>query len=451
MADTTLKDRAQAISKKLRLDNHHSAERFGIMISALGVSGVLLLGATGSSAYMSEKAEIADQTVYTSTFTTSKTGLSGEIDGVYGNQAGDKVLVMMKFDERSPISHNAEDYQAFLMGAGMDMSFQELETEGLQGSFHVMGSTGYVGVLLEADEPFAQQVMNLTMRANTELTRPDTGESGAPEELSDEETALRGGDSSFDQYDQWRVFINPGAEGVEEIPSMEQAEFDPAEAYYDIVVKDQEEEIRSKLDTQLDLMRADLERVNAYSGDLATTKVDGLFLRPPSVPDYIKGDEVVGASAQESENDESSLQLRTDAVTAGGFDFDWRSGNVRDGYLKDLVPEGKSVSEYLNERNESAGQQQSSSESADGPGAVSQMTWELSDGSSLTDDYDSSARSMQPLVTAMNNLSGAYESYATDKSTYQTDLLPELLALDVDMRGVESNASVNDDEGFLTY
>ena len=315
-----IKKRAQAVSKTLRLDSHHGAERFGVMISALGVTGLLLVGASGSSAYMSNQAVLADQTVYTSTFTTSKTDLSGEVTGLYGNEAGDKVLIMMKFDEEAPISYNADDYQAFLMGAGMDLSFQDLKTQGLQGSFYVMGSTGYVGVLLTADEPFAEQVMNLTMRSNTELTRPD--EEASSQELSDNEIAMRGGDTSFDQYDQWRVFINPGAEGVEEIPSMEQAEFDPAEAYYDIVVKDQEEEIRSKLDTQLDLMRADLERVDAYSGDLATTKVDGLFLRPPSVPDYIKGDEVVGASAQESENDESSLQLRTDAVAAGGFDFD---------------------------------------------------------------------------------------------------------------------------------
>ena len=51
----------------------------------------------------------------------------------------------------------------------------------------------------------------------------------------------------------------------------------------------------------------------------------------------------------------------------------------------------------------------------------------------------------------MNNLSGAYEAYATDKATYQTDLLSELLSLDVDVRSVESNTSVNNDEGFLTY
>lgn len=448
-----IKDRAAAIRKRLRLDSHHSAERFGVIVSALGVTGLVLVGTSGGSAYMADRSELADQSIYTSTFTASKTGLSGEVEGLYDNAAGNKVLILMKFDEAAAISYNAEDYQAFLMGAGMDMSTEDLQTEGLEGSFYVMGSTGYVGVLLEADEPFAQQIMNLTMRANTELTRPEEDEAAA--ELSDEEVALRGGDSSFDQYDQWRLFVNPGAEGVEEIPAMEAAQFDPGRAYYDIVVKEQEDGLRSELDSQLDLMRADLQRVNAYSDDLATTKVDGLFLRPPSVPSYIDGDEVVGQSAQESEDGNSTLALRTDGVAAGGFDFDWRSGDVYDGYLENLVPEGQSVSEFLNERNEDAAEAQSSSapstDDESGPGTVSQMQWRLSDGSSLTEDYDTSARSMQPLFTVMNNLSGAYDSYSTNKTAYQTDLLSELLSLDVEVRSVESNSSVNDDKGFLTY
>ncbi|KUG56111.1 hypothetical protein [Kocuria palustris] len=446
-----IKKRAQAVSKTLRLDSHHGAERFGVMISALGVTGLLLVGASGSSAYMSNQAVLADQTVYTSTFTTSKTDLSGEVTGLYGNEAGDKVLIMMKFDEEAPISYNADDYQAFLMGAGMDLSFQDLKTQGLQGSFYVMGSTGYVGVLLTADEPFAEQVMNLTMRSNTELTRPD--EEASSQELSDNEIAMRGGDTSFDQYDQWRVYVNPGADGVQKIPAMDASQFDPAQAYYDIVVKDQEKDVRSRLDSQLELMRADLQRAHSYEDDLATTKVDGLFLRPPTVPSFIDGDEVNGESAQESDDDTSTLQLRTDEVDRGGYDFDWRSGNVYDGYLDDIVPKGKSVSEFLNERNEAAASSGDASDSSDDTGAssVADMTWRLSDGSSLTDDYDSSARSMQPLFSAMNNLSGAYEAYATDKATYQTDLLSELLSLDVDVRSVESNTSVNNDEGFLTY
>ena len=51
---------------------------------------------------------------------------------------------------------------------------------------------------------------------------------------------------------------------------------------YDIVVKDQEKDVRSRLDSQLELMRADLQRAHSYEDDLATTKVDGLFLRPPT-------------------------------------------------------------------------------------------------------------------------------------------------------------------------
>lgn len=439
--------RVHAVRKTLRLDSHHSAERFGVIVGAVSLAGVLMVGGSAVSAYTASQAQLADQSIYTSTFTTSKTGLNGEVTGLYSNTENTKVLVMMRFDPQAPISYNAEDYRAFLMGSGLDFSTEDLATDGLSASFYVMGSTGYMGVLLEADEPFAEQVMNLTMRSNKELTRPTDG-STAPSELSDDEVAIRGGDSSFEQYDQWRLFINPGASGVIHLDALDAAAFDPAQAYYDVVVKSKESDLRKRLDAQLDLMRSDLQRIDSYENDLATTKVDGLFLRPPAVPSFIDGDQVVGESAAESGDDTSTLALDTNEVATGGFNFDWRNGNVYDGYLKDLVPAGQSTSEYLNERN-NQDVAQTGANSADS--AVSQMSWTLSDGSSLTDDYRAGSRSMQPLTTVMNNLSGAYQSYSEDKTAYQTGLLNELLNLDVELRGVESNASVNTSSDFLTY
>src|SRR5699024_3352592 len=204
----------------------------------------------------------------------------------------------------------------------------------------------------------------------------------------------------------------------------------------------QESEARSELENQLLAMRTDLAQIEAYTADLQTTKVDGLFLQPPTPPATIAEDEIVGESASEAEDGESTLKLKTDYVVPGGFDLNWRSGNVYDGYLDVLVPSGQSYVDYLAEKNEE--------ESEEDYGSVSGMKWTLSDGSDLQNDYSSSDVTMRPLTNIMNNLSQAYQNYDKHKQEYQSSLMLELLRLDVQLRDVQSNGSVRNDEDTLT-
>ena len=78
------------------------------------------------------------------------------------------------------------------------------------------------------------------------------------------------------------------------------------------------------------------------------------------------------------------------------------------------------------------------------------MEWILSDGSDLKNDYQSSDVTMRPLTNVMNNLSQAYQDYGKAKSEYQSTLLLDLLGLDVQLRDVQSNSTLNDSEDFLT-
>lgn len=427
------KDKAVAVGKKFKLDSHHTMERFAIVCGVLAVTFTTVMAGTGFTAWQSGREVLADTTLYTDQFTTSKTQLSGNVDGVYTNELGNKALVVMHFDPSAAISYNAADYQAFLLGSDVNLNSEKVSTEGIEASFHVFGSTGYMGVVLEADEPFDRQVLNLTMRANAELSFNDQAQEETVDALA--------GDKSFQTFDQWRVFFNPGATGAKEIAALESTTFDPARAFYDVVLASQEKEVREELDTKLIEMRSALARVESYTSDLQTTKVDGVFLRPPRVPKFVRGDKVTGQSAAESKDGTSSLMLKTNAVAPGGFAFNWRAGNVYDGHLDVLVPPGESYAQYLANKAE---------ETTDAPGAsVEDMVWTLSDGSSLTDDYRSSEVAMRPLVTVMNNLSQAYQDYAMAKNEYQSTLLLDLLALDVDLRDVQSNSSVNDSEDFI--
>lgn len=430
------KDTIIAFSKRCKLDSHHTMERFGVVCGIFAVTAVAVFGGSAFAAWNSGKEDLTDTSVYTPTFTTSKTKLKGNVDGVYTNELGNKAVLIMHFDKGAKISYNAADYQGFLMGSDENLNTETVSTPGISSSFHVFGSTGYVGVLFEADEPFAQQVLNLTMRANQELSSRE-----ADNEPADE----LAGDKSFAQHDQWRVFFNPGARKAETIVSLDAATFDPARAFYDVVLKLDEQTAREVLDSKLVEMRTALSRIDSYTTDLETTKVDGLFLRPPQVPGLIAGDAVTGESKSESENGKSNLALTTKTVVPGGFDFNWRSGNVYDGYLDVLVPVGQSYGEFLSQKSV-----ESTDEHEFGVGDIE---WTLSDGSSLAQDYRTSDVTMRPLTDVMNNLSQAYADYYSAKNEYQSSLLFDLLVLDVDLRDVQSNSSVNSDEEsfFINY
>lgn len=429
----------KTVKRRLKLDSHYVMERSGIFFGAIALTGVMVLTGSAVSAKFSGQGEFENRAVWSQTFTTSKTNMNGEVEGVYTNTRGDRALILMSFDDAAQVSTNAADYQAWLLGSDEKMGTEGLDTPGITAQMEIFGSTGYMGVLLESDQPFAEQVINLTMRSNAELAETDNA-------LSDSDAKkLADGDETFRTYDQWRVYVNPSAKEAEPIEALESSSFDPAQAYYETVAKVDETEAKGKLDKQLVEMRTHLAQIEAYTEDMATTKVDGLSLRPPEVPDLIDGDEVTGESAAESDDGESTLALKTDTVAPGGFNINWRAGNTYDGYLEGIVPDGESYVKFLAGKADEAGETTDEDTTE-----VSDLEWVLSDGTNLGTDYAGSDTTMRPLTSVMNNLSQAYQDYATAKKKYQSDLTLELLALDVDLRDVQTNSSTRSDDKFFT-
>ncbi|MEW1548333.1 hypothetical protein [Streptomyces tsukubensis] len=427
-------DKARAFNKKFKLDSHHAIERFGVFFGIFAVAGAVVISTSGALAYQAGRDSLSHTALYTSGFKTSKTNLDGTVDGVYTNRSGNKALVMMHFSPTAQISYNAADYRAFLLGSDNSLNSEPVTTNGIKGSFHAFGSTGYVGVLLNADQTFDRQVLNLTVRANAELVSPGAKQTQNGGKLAD--------DATFSKYDQWRVFFNPGASGVQKIAALDALVFDPAQAYYEVALKDKEAEARDALDQTLVEMRTNLTQIQSYTSDLQMTKIDGLFLRPPTVPVSIATDQITGVSSVEAKDGVSTLALQTKYVAPGGFDLNWRSGNVYDGYLDALVPAGQSYAQFFTKRRDEGSDATSRQ--------VSDMQWTLSDDTDLARDYQSSDVTMRPLMNIMNNLSQAYQNYSRNKSQYQSDLSLDLLRLDVDLRDVQSNSTVRDDSGFLT-
>ena len=426
-----IKDSAKSFATRFKLDSHHAIERFAVIFGVTALTGVALFGASGVSAFSNNQATLSSTALYTPTFTTSRTDINGNVPGVFVNEDRTRTMVLMKFDDTSEVSANAEDYQGFLTGSTTSLNQQSLKNA-VDGSVYVFGSTGYMGVMLDSNEPFTPQIMNLTMRANAELVyQEDDGSTNA------EEAATT--DGSFQEFDQWRVFFNPGGSEAVVSEALGGDTIDVGAIYDEIVISEEEEEIRASLDSQLAAMQTDLNRINDATAELERTSVDSgtLRLETPEVPVQIAGD-VVDGSPRVGENP-STLDLKTEFVMPLGYDFDWREGSVREGYLKDLVPEGSYYVSYLATR---------ADEEPDRL-RINDLEWLLTDGTNLVDDYSTGNATVAPLFDIMNTLSQAYQDYYNNKEVYQVDLHAELLDLEVNLRNVESNFTVNEGEEVL--
>ncbi|MDP9903206.1 hypothetical protein [Arthrobacter bambusae] len=434
-----MNERIQSLRALLRLDAHHATERFGIVVSAFAVTLAMLVTGGVASAISNNAAKTSETALYNTTFKTSQTNISGKVAGVYVSPDRTRSLVLMQVGESdaSKMSADAKNYQSFITGSDSSLGQQTLDSS-MSGEVVVFGTTGYMGVVVTSDRPFSKQILALTMRANSKLVYNDD----APAQIQSSRPDLKN-DASFVKFDQWRVFFNPGASGAVTSGSLSNASapFSASDVYYDLVVKSQEQEARKKMDADLAKMQVDLAQINEYTAQMATTQVGGVRIVAPKVPAQIAGDDITG----KSDNASDPLVLHSAWTSPAGYNFDWRAGSIKTGYLNQLVPKGESYVKYLADHTAQAGTQ-NAGESSRGPKSfnVNDLVWKLSDGSDLATDYTGSSNAMKPLSDVMTNLVQAYQTYYNDKVAYQTQDFNQLIALEVSLKNVDGGASIND-------
>lgn len=460
----------------MKLDKHHSIERWGVLFSILAVTFSLVTVGAWNSASTYKQSQLDTISLYTRDFTTSRTQLTGSVDGVYVNKDRTSVFVMMHFATPTKVATDANTYQAFLTGATPDFRQQSLD-KNVKGKIVTFGSTGYIGVLLTSGTPFEQQILNLTIRANDELVYTPQDERRVSEDMKN--------DASFAEYDQWRVYFNPGVkalaqkvnpieadtttvegdtveetqtnvstktlDGVRVIKALDTPNLDVGKLYAEVVTQDKESKIRGELYNTLGKLRADLATIDSYETELGHTKTaDGDFLVPirgdkpqPSVVS-IAGDVIIDRKTGESAKPTTpvrDLDLKTSWVSPNGYNFDWRKGSVVDGYLNELVPVGQKYGDFLTAKAR-----------AKSPEALqaSQIQWKLTDGVPLTEAVQNRSKTvLEPLLRLQTNLENAYSVYYQDKEVYQVKYPTELLELEVTLHNVESTYSVTDSKKTL--
>lgn len=472
--NANLQTRFSDFSSKYKLGAHHTMERFsGIAIAAM-VSGALIMGSSVVFSYQSAQADISDVSQYTQGFTSSRTQQKGVVTGVYTNDTKSRAMVMMKMDRPTEMSTNAEDYYVHVSGikGGPDGAAENV-AQPTAGAVYVFGTTGYLGVMLDAPAGFDMQLLNLTVRAKRELSPVVT--------LNEEQRAELGYDDTFVSNDQWRVIVNPAAQQSRYLPELDSEEQpDPRDLYGQTVTVPKEQALRKELDGQLVEMASLLNRIESYEAAMETTTAtvrgeSNVRLLPPNLPEWIVGDSIDGLSGVEVREqlaqansleevrqvegmedkssmainidtiegyDMSSYVLNTPTVIPGGYDFDWRNNTVLEGNLDKVVPAGVDGYDYIMAKTkETAGQVK-----------TGDLDWPLSNGMLMSDfTFSGNDRmAMSDLSGLKNNLAQSYDRYYMAKSKYQRLMLQQVLALELEMNQVGDNSTMATGDGAVS-
>lgn len=439
------------VSERFKLGPHYAIDRFGIKISTLAVLGVILLALTSYGAIQAGREKLGSTALFTPEFMASRTGAEGLVDGVYRNKAGTRALVVWTYSKPEMMSLDAHDYYAYVTGISEGEAVRVATP--MAGQIYSFGTTGTMALLLESPEEFQSQQINITMRAENEIspTIPDPGQG-------------RGG--SWSDHDQWRMVVNPGASEARWLAALESEKTPTPEALYaDAIMWPAEVAQRRKLDGLLADLKTQQQRIESYHQQMETTTVrigddGGVRLLPPSLPEEMLGDEISGVSSTELRKELESVpadeiagiaekterarlidtwpdggtpntyRLQPNKIMPSGVDFDWRSRTVSDGYFSTLDTRASSISNYLAELQEDKPPRLSSRD----------LRWTLSNGSDLAEArVDASAGA---LLTLRNNVIEAYDSYFELKRVYQTTALVQLLVMESELVAIEETSTV---------
>lgn len=413
------------LMEKLKLGPHYRMERFSLLFCVM-VVGILVTTVSCFVAHVqTQNTTLGEQAIYSTEFETSKTGVSGKVIDVYSSEDKAKTLLLLKFDDTKVVSTNADNYQMFLTGASVEQNKQTLD--GIpSGSIYMFGNTGYMGIYLVNKDGFGSQILDLVVRCNSEL------QTNASEDV-DEEVE----DKSFVDYDQFRVYFNPGASKAKHLDCLDGSKAPSIKDFYnEAVITPQENEIHAQLETQVNNMRVSLNQIHEYEERLET---EGITV--PAEPSVIAGDKVIT-------NDDGSYTYKPATVLPGGYDLDWQHTSVVDGFIDDLIAKTDSpnmtVDQYFAMMTREANGDASGNKLD-----TNNIEWQLNDGTLISSLSGGKSSRYTKYMEMCNDLTNAWRTYYNQKVDYQREMLGSLLDLEVSKDSILTSSSVNTSENVL--
>lgn len=413
------------LMEKLKLGPHYRMERFSLLFCVM-VVGILVTTVSCFVAHVqTQNTTLGEQAIYSTEFETSKTGVSGKVIDVYSSEDKAKTLLLLKFDDTKVVSTNADNYQMFLTGASVEQNKQTLDGVP-SGSIYMFGNTGYMGIYLVNKDGFGPQILDLVVRCNSEL------QTNASEDV-DEEVE----DKSFVDYDQFRVYFNPGASKAKHLDCLDGSKAPSIKDFYnEAVITPQEDEIHAQLETQVNNMRVSLNQIHEYEERLET---EGITV--PAEPSVIAGDKVIT-------NDDGSYTYKPATVLPGGYDLDWQHTSVVDGFIDDLIAKTDSpnmtVDQYFAMMTREANGDASGNKLD-----TNNIEWQLNDGTLISSLSGGKSSRYTKYMEMCNDLTNAWRTYYNQKVDYQREMLGSLLDLEVSKDSILTSSSVNTSENVL--
>ena len=403
---------------KIRMwQKHHSIELFGIYLVLICVGLLAISGTIKLTANSQDRDFLDANAIYASEFTTSLSGIAGNIEAVYVNPSDTKCAIMLHMDEISKTSTDAMDYQLYVKGFNVSQGKYATATlNKFKGGYYVFGSTGYAMIYLTDAAGFKNQAIEIVVRCNEVFTGGT---------MSAEASALAQQDASYASNDQFRIIINPKGSAATEVDFLDN--LDVVKLYQNTVLLESEEEIRTTLKNDVKNLNMYLAQINSYGKNLTNMGV-----KVPTLPDYIVGDEFSNL-----ENEENTLVYKPNYVFANGVDFYWFEKSLMDDhrFLPDLVG-GKSDYQYLNDVKAQR----------DGIN-IEFNDWIMLDGTRINRESESTLQTDTTLRNTITAYEEAVRSYVTLKQQYQTQDLMNYLYLEYNMTSTGNTFTSNYSDG----
>lgn len=378
---------------------------------------------------------IASNTMYTSTFQLSLSGVKGTVDKIFIDSTGTQCFILASLKSTVNLATDAKNYQMYVTNVNYDGTNNGTPKENIQGEIYMFGASGIVGLYLYSDVPFENTMKQLTLRSFTKYT-------------SNTSPYFRT-TASDAQYDQCHLFFNPGGTNKKTIDFLEKhipgTEFDLTEIYRQVNTSKEEVAIRKDILQFYDDLSAVMRKIMEYRKRLN----DSYNIAVPDFPEYVQGDYFDDVIVYDAEGVEigSYRKYVPATIVPGGTEYDWYNGSIATGYFK-LVPNVKNMTirDYIYALNR------------DKKSRIVPSTkikdWYFNDGTpvNMNIDADITATSLErEIINNIDIYEDLFNQYMKLKTKYQTEYLPNLLLLESTSGAVGQVYTVRKDKAVLTY
>ena len=390
----------------------HKIELFAsavLLVAVLLVADFIAIMAHSKSL---DRDTLTSEAIYASNFTTSLSGVKGEITNVYVNDDLTKCGVLVKFEDMSNIVTDALTYQVYVKGFNVSRGdYAQTTLCSPKGGYYVFGPTGYALIYLVDSNGFQSQALELIVRCNDTIFKSS--------QSSQDVAALKERDGSYEQFDQYRIIINPAAEKAERVSFLD--DFDVVSLYRDAVADASEMAIRETLTADVAELNTQMKAIQNYRAQL-----EALNVKVPALPDYVAHDRF--------ENDEDGMLIYTSGVTmSGGVDFDWYHTDLHTGsFLTEDIIGLKKPTQFFGDLR-----------AMEHDSFVVPKEFYTIEGELIAEDTESPMSDIAAMSKGIANYRSALQNYFNAKYEYQTEDLLNYLYLEYNMYNTGKNFTSN--------